>query len=552
MPHTENLQIEALREIMKNHQRELHTTKQAFKDEYEKKMNHREEEITNFFKDFLRENSELQEKVTSLEVELALYKEQLEEALEHKSAYQLENAFEIKSTNSLVDKQFYTNLKVLKEKNENKQKEVTEKFDKKLKAMAKEHRVQISSLRKMSVDNKNDILNDYLNDVEYIALSRVEEQFALFEKKIRLSYEELNNRDKYILIVEHKYDMINEENIFVKKKISEEKTNILQQISTIQVEKESQQNSLIQDFSIQLEQHKKEMKTKIETTINESEKIIRELTSMKEQAVKSYEVSLADVINLKKDLEFNIKEKEKLKVDCDEKEKSIQRLLAGQYGFEKEINQKILEKEMIQKANDDLTSKLNDYLAKMVSLEITNKKLNESLDSKIKEHESKYKVIVEKLNAQIIDLEKELRATRHDGLEDKERVSQNKRKFDQLNEELEDLRGQKEEAKSLIKMMLTENEDLKKMNDKLNTTNRQMNQNLNDLEERAKIMKENITALETDRKMNKNELSKIFSLKENITGECKIYDNFRRGIEERDYLNQKHFRIGKNIKKWRD
>jgi cysteinyl-tRNA synthetase len=106
-------------------------------------------------------------------------------------------------------------------------------------------------LKKLSLENKNKIINSEGNEDNFISLSQVEDQFNLYENKIKVLYEELRNKEKYSLVTEHKYEMINEEN------------KLLNEIEIIKAGRDQANNKITNDISIQ-----KEMADKIRNDFN--------------------------------------------------------------------------------------------------------------------------------------------------------------------------------------------------------------------------------------------------------------------------------------------
>ena len=91
----------------------------------------------------------------------------------------------------------------------------------------------------------------------------------------------MKNKEKYISVIEQKYEMINEENKFLKWKVTEEKTVLLKQIEEIQREQDNNHNELVKKFEEEIASKKNNLQKQIEYSMESNEKLVHSLTREK-------------------------------------------------------------------------------------------------------------------------------------------------------------------------------------------------------------------------------------------------------------------------------
>jgi hypothetical protein len=449
----------------------------------------------------------LKKQLIAYEIEIEYYKEQLKE----KEGIKATN---IDENSPILDKQFYDNLRVIKELNDQKQRETIEKYDRLIRNLAKENRNQISTFKKISIDNKNRILNGE-EEEEVLSLNQVEEQFVMFENRIKLLYEELRNKEKYILVVEQKYEMTSEENRCLKKKLVEEKDYFLYQVDRIKEEKDQEHRYLIGQIRNEISEKKDNLQIKIDTSLIKSQEFISLLTAEKERLAKMIEDKdkiISEMLSQHKKYEG---EKEQLQGEFNKAKKEIRDFSEVRNSSERNIKQLAVDKEVLNKTIEDMNLKLNDILIKNVKLEHINKSLVEtSYETKKEELDKNYKLIIDKLKFDIIDLEKQVMSIRNENESDAIRLKTTLLMNEKLNTEIEKHKQEINEKNTNIKIF---NKNVEEASDRADRLRIQLEEDKNKIhkkEEEIKNLIEKNIMKETEVKSIRLELDRLIQNKE--------------------------------------
>jgi chromosome segregation ATPase len=499
---------------MKTKEHELVQVICTQKEEYDKLLKERDEEVTAFVEGIVKENRVLKKQIISLEIDLEYYKEVVKNNDLNNNSDCDNKAFAPDSNNNPLDRQFYENLRIIKETNENKQIEILDKYDRILKGLIKETRSQVSSLRRNCLDNKNRVLNGDEGD-GVIPLSQVEEQFSVFENRIRLLYEELRNKEKYILVVEQKYEMINEEARFLKRKIFEEKQFLLKQIENVRNEKDLEHENLLKQVKQEIIEKKEGLQIQIDNSLHKNNEFVNLLVNEKNRLKIEIEKQKETIEKLQREkdgLKSELKGVEKMKDNINKESKQL-----GERRQEKENEFKSLnyEIDMLKKANNDLTEKLNDFIEKNLKLEKLNKQLTEnSADYKISEAEKKFKNIIDKLTNENINLEKQIKDSSNNSESDVFKIKTLTQNNEKLTSELETLKIDFNSKNLELKVLNRNIEETLQLYEK---TKRQLNsekEKHENKEEELKDLKEKLMIKETEIKTLRLENDRVLNLKE--------------------------------------
>lgn len=319
------------------------------------------------------------------------------------------------NANSLIDKQFFNSLKNIEDNHTKKQKEISDKYDGIFKNLNREHRVSITNMRKICFENKNKFVNKKTDDDEILSLNQVEDLLAQFEDKIKLIYEEMKNKEKYISVIEQKYEMINEENKFLKRKVTEEKTLVLNQIEEIQKERENHHKEIVKKFEEEISEKKNDLQKHIQQSLESNEKLIHSLTRERDQLVEKVDGLKKNINDIRNELTLSIQEREELDALLMGKELSQKSINDNISNLQKDIKDLKQEKTNLINTNDETNAKLQDLTAKKINLEITNKILNENLLSVTNdlkknndENDKKRLTLVSSYGAEIYELNKKI------------------------------------------------------------------------------------------------------------------------------------------------
>ena len=320
--------------------------------------------------------------VINMEIDIEVLKESNEELL---SRFELERQKLYIPNNKFSEKQFFINLKIIEDNHKKRSNEIEEKYETIFKSLNREYRGNISNLRKICFENKNSFLNNKVNleNEEILFLSQVEEQIVIFINKFQLLYEETKNKEKYIIDFDQKFENINEENKFLKRKISEEKlslsssmkqsddfthSNIDNKLSSAEINVNSKNSN--GKLGSTLQKH-------IENSLENNEKIIKERDDLKDRIL----ALSRSFYEIKETLTFNINQREELELLIANKEKEFKKLSINDDNIQKEIKSLKLEKEINLKVCDDLNLKLQEFVKKNINLELRLKISNETVSS---------------------------------------------------------------------------------------------------------------------------------------------------------------------------
>jgi hypothetical protein len=371
-----------LKERLKNKEDEIIHILQKQKEEYDILIREKDEEISKLLDQLVLENTDLKRQIINMEIDYECLKESFDENIEKLKEMEKNklNAGEtFQNTNSLVDKQFFNNLKNIEEDHNKKQKEINDKYDNLFKGLNREHRANISSIKKLCFENKNKFVNNKIEEEELLSIPQVEELVVQFENKVKLVYEEMKNKEKYISAIEQKYEMINEENKFLRRKVTEEKTILLKQIEDVQRERDNHHNQLVKQFEEEIASKKKNLQKQIEQSLETNEKLVLTLTKERDDLREKVDGLKKNINDVRSELTLSIQEREELDALVIGRDLTIKGLNEKIETFQKDVNSLILEKVNLTKENQELNSKLQDLVGKNLNLELNNKRLNENI-----------------------------------------------------------------------------------------------------------------------------------------------------------------------------
>ena len=376
------------------------------------------------------------------------------EKLKKAQKYEQINSETFQNSNSLIDKQFFNNLKNIEDNHNKKQKEFADKYDILFKNLNKEHRVNLSNLKKICSDNQNKL---NFEDFELITLNQVEDILFQLENKMKNVYEDMKNKENYSIVIEHKYDMINEENKFLKRKVAEEKNILLKKIDEIQRERDNNHNELVKKFEDEIASNKNGLNSHIQQNLETNQKLILSLTKERDELLQITDVQKKNINEFRNELTLSIQDREELDV-----------LLMGKEITLKELNQKLdafqieseilnQEKSMLTISIGEINTKLQESIAKNLNIEFTNKILNDnliSLTNELKkinqEHEKQIKSLMINNDAEINEFNKKINE-----------YKQNLENYSKLKETIDRIKIENNDFTSKIKIITQERDEEK-------------------------------------------------------------------------------------------
>ncbi len=314
-------------------------------------------------------------------------------------------------TVSPLENSYFNSIKKSEEEAQQKQRTIYEKYDIIFKNINMEHKNNLSLARTLTNEHKRktgSYITENEHEVEYVALSQVEEQFQTYENKLKNIYLELQTKEKYVSVVDHKYDMINEENKFIKKKVKEEKEVLMKEIEQIQKEVRLNYEREVYNLKQEIEDMKQKFEDKFEVNLKNletSETSIRSVIREKDM--------LKEKINTQKGyLDTSNQENKDLRDEIHQKNKMLQQL-------REKGNEKVAEQEYIEKLKakiDELKNNMKEDKIKIIKLEMNEAALQEKLDNKnaetrklLNEYEKNKQTIIDKLKDNQSDIQRKHR-----------------------------------------------------------------------------------------------------------------------------------------------
>lgn len=550
-----NQQIEILKEKLRTREAEIFELMKIQKEEFEKNSREKDLEISNLVEKLVSDNDELKKQVLDLEIEKEYYKETLndykknnefiffDEANNKKKNLNKSNfhntQLQANTTNPIADRLFFHSIKYINEVFENKKIEINEKYELFLYNFVKEKGDQLNSIRNF---NLNEYLNKYVNasnrqeiEESLIPMDLLEEQFLLFENKIKLLYEELKNKENQTLISENKFDLLIEENRALKRKFNEEKKFLLIKLNEIKSEHDKVHKQIIN----KLEEEIRDKKITLEKRANEALKINEEIaqTLLKEkneisehlrEAEKKYWITMQDLEFLEKERK-NLEEfLSKAQIELDLKTDEIRSL--------QEENKTLkLENELFLKTKEDLMGKLNEANYKINSLDSENLSLIQKLNLKIienekllKDNENTLKNQTERLNKQILEKERKTDEVSYDNdklldnikLLEKKIVSENEI-IAKLNAQIEKLKLDLNEIKLNNKNLMLTIEEQNTSLEKHKIFKNQHEAEITNKDEKLKSMRDSMQKLQREHNNHIFEIEKLSKFKKDLSEESK-------------------------------
>lgn len=267
-----------------------------------------------------------------------------------------------------------------------------------------EQRKNLSILKNLCIESKelvSEATNIKLN--EYVKYSQIEEKFHSFEIKLTNLYTEMQHKDKYINMIDYKYDMINEENKFLKAKLKEDKQFLLNEIQQFQIEETRFNENLISNLKKEVEELKTKLEDKYIKDLENSELTINNIQEKKDILLDKIE-SLSNYLNISN------AENRELRQLIHERNIEISNLKDHE-----ELSEE--EREYLLKSSEEQMKKsLNEEKAKVAKLELSINSLEKKLEDKnietrkiISEYEKNKQTIIDKLKENNSDIQKKHR-----------------------------------------------------------------------------------------------------------------------------------------------
>ena len=386
---------------------------------YEKNIDDKEKEIEDFFYQIQKENEELKSELIKYKLELEKERE-ITQTL--KDTYLNINCFDDPTNN--IDVIIYENIKFIKEENEKKLNELNLSYENLVKSTKKENLQIKNSIRETleNFDNKLSIsINSNMNQSIFDNIEK-------YENKIESLLEINFNKEKYSLMLNQKFELVTEENNFLKGKIMQEKINLIEKISNFNIENSLTNIEIIKNLLNELDEEKNNFFNNqflipiesLSQSLNESrqnEKILKEQNEKMKIMCDELKNKLENIIIEKN----NIIEKSKgLLIESEKK-----------YSKEKALYSEISK---LKKEIEILTNK-NDYLLKTnTSLNEQIENINNRIEFQIKTKSNENDILINQKNLMIEELSNKL-------VKSKFEIENYEKRIEELNEEINQIKN---------------------------------------------------------------------------------------------------------------
>ena len=417
------------------------------KKEFEFQNQQKNKEIEILFNEINNENQELKKELLETKLEL---EDERQKSLNIKNTFLNINSNNLSnylnSEIKIPEKNYiYLNdhIKIIKENSEKKITELNNNKNSKQKNFEEEKNNSEKNIKKILALKKD--TNETSQDIMEI--------LEKFWGEIDFLMNENFNKDKYIITLGEKYEIIKEEIHFLKERIFQEKINILEKINEIEGLNKLNHVNLIQELQLELESNNKNFYN--EQILGPLENINLMISSMKdnEREIESNRYKLECENEILKN-----------KIDILEKEKNELLNKSSNFIFDKEsiISENMINKSQVNKLNKEnqLLKNENDNLLKNI------KDLNEELfniknkyNFDIKKIENNYSIILSQKENAIKEL-----SSKNDIL--LQNYLNSKNELNELNEQLINLQ------QKISAYEIKENEyknELRELNKELNT-----------------------------------------------------------------------------------
>ena len=530
------------------------------KNEYEFQTKKKNQELEELFDQMEEENKELKKEIIQTKFEL---EEEKDKSKNMKNTFYNinNNIYNNKSSVPNEEEYYYiflnNNIKVIKESHEKKIIELTKNFNRELK--------NFEENQKNSDLNVNEFLNK--KDNIEITYKKIIEENKIYYNKIVMLLKENYNKEKYSITLNQKYEISKEEIYFLKSRIFQEKSNILNKINEINYINKITHFNIIQDIHNELDEKRKNYYNEKILAPLENLNSIVSTEKEKEKKLDSqlYKFECENNI-LKNKLNILIREKNELYNKTANFIFNKEQMITEGLLYKSEINKIKNENKILLDENNNLLKNVKDLneqifninnkiqfemkkLKKENELNINQKEkiineLNEKINSFMSE-ENNHNNKVNNLNEELNNMRKKIRESDEKEISFQNEIIQLKKKVNEnlifyknaeqkqnateeinrnLSQQLEFLQSEKANIENVSNIL----------NNKYNDINLQYTKLKNELLESKKTIQE----LELNNKGLKNKLLSIDSSHELLSSESELLHKLQKNIRQ---IYQIHF-----------
>lgn len=441
--------------------------------EYNKNTQQREREMEELFAQLEEENTKIKRKL--MDTQFILEKEK-ETSLTMKETYFNLNSFD--ESNNEIDRIVYENIKQIKSEADINFSQIEEDYNIQINSLKREFKHLRSHLSKILDESQlNNHSSSQIRQMNSEGLYQqiTEDIIELYEKKLMYLLEDNLNKGKYSNSLTQKYELATEENNFLRNRIMEEKTTLVEKIEEIETKNYYSHFEMTKTFLNELNEKKKnyfnekfkepvkQIKSYLELIVNENEQLRNDKERIRNSADE-----------LRSRVERLLKENNSLMQSNHEYIQSKQRQSNNDLNLNMRIHQ-------LEEENYSLKEKYNTILNDISVIKLKNGHFNNELELKVNQVKRENIALTTLKDSTITQIKKEIAMKEKESNELKSRKEAIEKMIEEQSSqivELEDKSQKAIEENSKLKTAIQKAQLSLKMCDENMTTFEYLNQTL--------------------------------------------------------------------------
>ncbi|MCQ2816983.1 MAG: hypothetical protein MJ252_06935 [archaeon] len=479
--------------------------KQGDNTQLQKNEDSNQDEMSEFIDSIVKENTGLKRQLVLNEIDMVKYQEMLSTAC---SRYYNLDSGNLNET----DRTYYDSIKKINQEHEKKLDEINTKYEKENNKLINDYTDLINKIKKYGSENEE--------DNQKTSIENLTEKVEFYNKKLKTTEEELFNSEKYAQILQMKYESLLTENEYLKKKIPEEKENLLLLVNELKRTQTQNFEDLHTTFQTNCDLI---TETYINFSSNEKNKqnlIIDSLLAEKD----TYEDkmnSLNDQNNkLKYENERLTNENKKNDDFISAKVFEISTIKGLKENYILELKNYQDEITKLKAENTELNQKYNDSLRQISNLEKKVINVQETVEGEMSKQNEKNQKIIDDLNSQILDLDLQKREMAFN-------LEQNTKNYAAKLDKAKEISQQNEALKQNISELKFRISELEAQNNSVNNQLEDVQKNYNSLFEKNETFSKMIEECNFQKEKDKVKISNIENEYEKLKNEYNELENER-------------------------
>lgn len=345
--------------------------------EYNKNTHQRERELEDLFAQLEEENTKIKRELIDTKFQLEKEKET---SLTMKETYFNLNSFD--EGNNEIDRIVYENIKQIKAESDMSLAQIEDEYNIQISAFKAEFKQLRNRLWKILDNNQLSSQSQskpMMNSSESICQQIREDIIELYEKKMMCILEDSLNKSKYSNSLTQKYELATEENNFLRTRIMEEKTTLVEKIDEIQKKSAYTHFDMTRLLLSELNEKKRNyFNEKFREPVAQCKGFLEQVLSDNEERRNEIERIQKTADELRMKVEKLMKENDILMQSNKEYIQSIQRSSNNDANLNMKVNQ-------LEAENYSLKAKYDEILNDIGVIKLKNEHFNNEIDLKVNE-----------------------------------------------------------------------------------------------------------------------------------------------------------------------